>query len=359
MDQGKTKICYIAGREAAYSRTAIVKKGLEKAGFEVTGIFPTDKRFIHYPGLIWRFIRQKRQCELVVVGFYGQILMLFVRLLTRKPILYDVYISTHDTMIYDRQKARARSFKAWIYWCADHITLRWADAILLETMDHIHDYTTKFKVAKEKFKHVFLTVDNEAIAPAPHVNQAQRFMVHFHGEYAPFHGVRTILEAAYLLRNEDIEFEIIGTGITYDQNMALAKKLYLENVHFIDWIPYHELAESMLRAHCCLGIFGDNPRTQRVLTNKVVETLAVGRALITVKNQPVQELVRDGESALLVPPADPQALSEAILKLKNDPELCHRIAEAGHKQFLKFCTMDIFSNRLKDVVNQMVNGQEM
>lgn len=350
----KITICYIAGREASYSRTAIVKRGLERAGFHVIGIFPPDKRFLHYFKLLWRFLTNQNRCDLVVVGFYGQLLMLCVRMMTRKPILYDLYISTYDTMIYDRQKAVSGSLTGRIYRFVDRLSMLWADKILLETRDHIQDYAQKFSVPIGKFEHIFLAVDDSISVVSSVRPPEDGFLVHFHGEYAPFHGVRTILNAAHLLRDENVRFEIIGTGITYDQDMALADQLKLKNVRFFDWVPYEQLAVSMSRAHCCLGIFGDNPRTFRVLTNKVIEALAVARPLITVKNHPVQELVTDGESALLVPPADPNALAEAILRLRDNPQLAETIARNGHQKFLEHCTLNVFSERLKHVVNHMV-----
>ena len=349
-------ICYIAGREATYSRTAIVYKALQRAGFQIIGLFPPDKRFLHYPGLVWQFLWKKKACDLIVVGFYGQLLMLAVRLLTRKPILYDIYISTFDTMVFDRGKAAPKSIAARVYRAVDRLSMLWADRILLESADHITDYANKFKVPQKKFEQLFLAVDDEIIAPVRTVQPSGHFLVHFHGEYAPFHGVRTILEAAHLLKGKGIRFEIVGKGITYDADMKLARRYQLDHVEFIDWIPYDRLALSMSRAHCCLGIFGDNPRTFRVLTNKVVEALAVARPLITVKNNPVQELVQDGVSALLIPPADPDALAEAILWLKSHPAQAEKIGNNGYLQFQTHCTLTGFSDRLKTIVNQMLAG---
>ncbi|MBN2104175.1 glycosyltransferase [bacterium] len=353
--QNKITICYLAGREALYSRTAVIKKGLENAGFRVIGIFPPDKRFRHYPALLMRFLSHKRQCDLIVVGFYGQLLMICIRLLTRKPILYDLYISTYDTLVYDRRKAGSKSVKGWIYWAVDRLTMLWADRIILETKDHIQNYAQKFRVPAEKFEQIFLAVDEKMIFPMPQVQPPDTFfLVHFHGEYAPFHGVSTILKAANLLRNENVRFEIIGTGFTCQADRALANRLALNNVQFIDWIPYKQLGTSMSRAHCCLGIFGDNPRTFRVLTNKVIEALAAARPLISVKNDPVQELLFDGESALLVPPADPEALAGAIRTLRDHPALARSVAQKGYQQFKKHCTLGIFSNRLGSIIRQMV-----
>ncbi|MCG8606961.1 glycosyltransferase [bacterium] len=212
-----------------------------------------------------------------------------------------------------------------------------------------------FGVRPEKFRHIFLATDPEVVHPRQNGKSNGKFLVHFHGEYAPFHGVKYILQAADLLRKENIQFQIIGTGITYDEDMQLAKKLELNNCQFIDRVPFEELADYMARADCCLGFFGDNPRTMRVFTNKVVEALAVGKPLISTKNQPVQELLTDGDSALLVEPANPAAIAEAVLRLRDDDALRKKVARNGRERFMENCTLAVFSKQLKKVIEEMLN----
>ena len=135
----------------------------------------------------------------------------------------------------------------------------------------------------------------------------------------------------------------------------MARELKLDNCTFIDWVPYEELADYMANADCCLGIFGENPRTLRVLTNKVIESIAVAKPLITAKNGPVQELLADGESALLVERGNHEAIADAILKLRNDKILRDRIGKNGHDVFEKNCTLRVFSDRLNTVIEEMLN----
>jgi glycosyltransferase involved in cell wall biosynthesis len=55
------------------------------------------------------------------------------------------------------------------------------------------------------------------------------------------------------------------------------------------------------------------------------------------------ELVRDGETGLLVPPGEAEPLREAIVRLASDPELARRMGDAGRRRALdrflqQFCT---------------------
>ncbi len=349
------KILYIAGREAGYTRTYNIVKALQLNNYQLKTILPPDRSFKHYPSLLKQFYKWRNWSDLIIVGFYGQLILPFVWLLSRRPILYDVYISTFDTMVYDRRKASSKSIKGFIYWLSDVLSMKMARMILLETDDHIRDYSKKFHIAASKFRRLFLPVDEKLIFPQKADKKNSNFWVHFHGEYAPFHGAKYIIQAANKLRKKRVKFRIIGTGITYNQDRGLANKLKLNNIDFIERVPYAGLARYMANADVCLGIFGDNPRTLRVLTNKVIEALAVRKPLISAKNVPVQELLEDEKSALLIERASPDALANAILRLKENPELREKIADAGYAVYLKNCTLDIFSKRLKKIIEEMLN----
>ena len=347
------KILYVAGREASYSRTHNIFKALQRQGFDVTGCFPPDKSFKHYPKLILRAIQLSRGADLLLVGFYGQIILPILKLFIQKPVLFDMYIATYDTMVHDRGKADDNTLKAKLYKWSDRLSCRLSRSIILETNDHIQDFAKKFAVSPEKFRRIFLAVDDELIYPREAKKNSDKFLVHFHGEYAPFHGVQYILKAAALLRDRDIEFQIVGKGITYDADMRLAKELNLQNVRFYDPVPYEKLADFMAHADVCLGIFGHNNRMLRVTTNKVIESIAMQKALITGRNQPVQELLKHEESVYLVERANPQALAAAILKLKENVSLREKLARAGYRIFKENCTIDVLGSELKKIVQEL------
>lgn len=349
------KLCYIAGREAAYTRTRTIMEALKYNGYTLETCLPPNKSFFYYPLLLWQVLRKSKDCQLIIVGFYGQLLLPWVKLFTNKKILFDLYVSTYDTMVYDRRVAHSNSLLAKWFRFADRLSMQLADKIILETRDHIKNYAEKFNIPEEKFFHIFLGLNEKLFLKNIKSKKKEKsFLVHFHGEYAPFHGVEYILKAAHLLRDKDIRFRIIGRGITYESNMKLAARLKLSKVQFIDWIPYESLAATMAEADCCLGFFGSNPRAERICTNKVVETLAIGKPLITGLNLPVQELLEHKNNALLVKRGDAKELAAAILQLKNNKTLTKKIAENGHAVFNKFCSINVFSGKLKTVIEEIM-----
>jgi glycosyltransferase involved in cell wall biosynthesis len=62
---------------------------------------------------------------------------------------------------------------------------------------------------------------------------------------------------------------------------------------------------------------------------KLYEYMAAGLALVGSRVGQVSEVVRDGETGLLVPPGDAVALADAIARLRGDPALRARLGAAA------------------------------
>jgi glycosyltransferase involved in cell wall biosynthesis len=67
----------------------------------------------------------------------------------------------------------------------------------------------------------------------------------------------------------------------------------------------------------------------------VLEAMVAGKPVVSTRVGGVPELVEDGVMGLLVPPRDPQALSQAILRLAKDHDLCRRMGQAGQRKALE------------------------
>ena len=67
------------------------------------------------------------------------------------------------------------------------------------------------------------------------------------------------------------------------------------------------------------------------IPNVLVEAMAAGVPVVTTAVSGIPELVQDGVNGLLVPPDDPERLSEAVLRLHADARLCDRLVAAARR----------------------------
>ena len=75
-----------------------------------------------------------------------------------------------------------------------------------------------------------------------------------------------------------------------------------------------------------------------------LEAMAAGRPVVSTDVGGIPEVVIDGETGILVPPHDPGALAEAIIRLAEDENLRKQMGAAGRRRAERF------------TIEQMVNG---
>ena len=66
--------------------------------------------------------------------------------------------------------------------------------------------------------------------------------------------------------------------------------------------------------------------------------MAAGLAVVATPVGAVEDIITDGDTGLLVPPGDVPALTDALMRLVNDPQLRERLgkaAQAVHREYLE------------------------
>jgi glycosyltransferase involved in cell wall biosynthesis len=72
------------------------------------------------------------------------------------------------------------------------------------------------------------------------------------------------------------------------------------------------------------------------MPNSVLEALASGVPVVSTAVGGVPFIVQDGITALLVPPANPEAMAEAIIRLLDQPALADSLRQAGLNEVQKY-----------------------
>ena len=190
----------------------------------------------------------------------------------------------------------------------------------------------------------------------PMESSTDKFLVMFWGGFIPLQGVKYIVEAAKLLeRQNDITFELRGFGQTYNESIELSKKLNCQNITFIPKsVTYEELPKCIAKANVCLGVFGETQKAQRVIPNKAVETLAMRKPLITGDSPAAREILTNETDCILIPMANPKALANAILKLKENRQMKLKIAENGYKLFKERFSPLAIGKELKSILYEII-----
>jgi glycosyltransferase involved in cell wall biosynthesis len=91
-----------------------------------------------------------------------------------------------------------------------------------------------------------------------------------------------------------------------------------------------------------------------VIPNKVFQALACGTPVVTADTPAARELLADGESALLVPPGDPDSLADALRRLAADAGLARRIGGGGHVVYEARASEHVLGRRWRGLLEELV-----
>jgi glycosyltransferase involved in cell wall biosynthesis len=88
----------------------------------------------------------------------------------------------------------------------------------------------------------------------------------------------------------------------------------------------------------------------------VIEAWSAGRAVVGSDVCGLRDLIEDGETGLLVPPADPFSLAEAIEKLTRDKELAMKLGEKGKEKAKLYDVSVMVKNHITLYQNLLKEG---
>ena len=348
------KAIFVCGREPSYARNVTTFEALKQCNVTLIPCVSSNKNYLtRHLDVLWQFIIKSRQDhDFIFIGFLGQLLIFFINLFSRKPIILDAFLSIHETLC-DERKTVKNKLLTKIIFSIERQSCKLATTVLLDTNTNIKYFVKTFNLPEIKFKKIWVGCNTKIYSPQTRM-PSKKFVVVFVGSYIPVQGVQHIIHAAKLLESEkDIEFHLIGRGVTYQENFQLATELGLDNIKFIDFMPEKDLPKYISQSDVGLGIFGSSHKAERSIPNKVFQLLAMEKPIITIDCPALRELLTHNESVYFCQKANPSSLADAIKTLKNNNELRSTIAKEGYNIFIKKCTIKSISNDMETVIKSL------
>lgn len=346
------KICFFGIYDPSYSRNNIILSGLKKAGVDVVECGADWRDPWRYVKL-WRSLRAlKNQYDCVYVAYPSPVATIVARLASRKLVISDAFYSMYDAVVIDRKEISFWHPRAIKLLLLDWLGVILAHAVTVDTEEHKNYWSSWFGVNKNKIHALYLGFNDEIFYPMPDV-QKDYFLVHFHGTYIPLQGVEKIIETARLCaENSKIRFRLVGSGQDSEKVRRLAERYKLSNIEFVGRVSLTELNVYLAEADVVLGIFGDTPKAERVIPNKVYEGTAVRKPVITMDTLAVREIFSDNEIVLVK--NDPDLIARAILELYNNKKLREQLSKSGYEKVCEYRPV-IIANSLINIISKCIS----
>ncbi len=190
------------------------------------------------------------------------------------------------------------------------------------------------------------------------------FVVQYSGNLGMSQNLEIVVEAAKVLKDENVHFVLVGEGPRRENLRRLVLATGLTNVRFLPRVPEESLSDSLAACDAALVPLADGIEGLSV-PSKYYGILASGKPVLAAmaSDAEVALSVTEDRTGLVVPPGDAGALADAILSLKRDPAMARALGEnarsAYERRYTRDRAVDEYARLLSMVTDRPVDSSAL
>jgi glycosyltransferase involved in cell wall biosynthesis len=229
---------------------------------------------------------------------------------------------------------------------------RRADAVVVLSRD-MERTLLGLGVSRSRLVRVPNWVDCGRVRPGAEQNEFRakhglvgKFVVMYSGNMGLTQRLEDLLVVAERLKSDrpDVVFVFIGDGASRARLEALARRLRLANVRFLDYQPKSQLSQSLK------GL---------MMPSKLYGILAVGKPSLVISDadSELAEVVRDSGAGLCAPHGDVERLRDAIVWCHDHPAELQAMGANGRRLAESDYDRGVSTQRFSQVLQQSLSGE--
>jgi glycosyltransferase involved in cell wall biosynthesis len=305
---------------------------------------------------VWQLMRLFRKERFGIVHaheFFSGTLGRIAAWLARTPV---IIVSLHNT---DLWKQRPHIL-------IDRCLARMTDKIITNS-EAVKQFTAEYeRIAPEKFAVIHNGIDLSRFSSEGNGDRfreeydikPREMVVGTVGRLVEQKGQHYFIEAARTIcaQRKDVKFIVVG-GDDCDQKESVRDELYkqVEESNLGDVVMFAGYRDDIPQVMGAFTVFV-LPSLWEGFGLVVAEAMAAGRPVVASRLPAVSEVVQHGETGILVPPKDADALAKAILELLDSPGKAEAMGKAGRRRVERLFSSQAMAKKYEALYESLCSG---
>lgn len=173
----------------------------------------------------------------------------------------------------------------------------------------------------------------------------ENFVITYVGAHGVANHLIQLLEAAELLKDTHVIFQLIGAGMQKDMLIAKKEKRNLTNVIFRDPVPKEEVFKYILASDMGASVLKKVDTFKTIYSNKTFDYMSCRIPVLLAIDGISRNLIEDAACGIYVEPENPHAIAKVIRQAMFYPEKLKEMGENGYNYALENFDRSILSER--------------
>lgn len=231
------------------------------------------------------------------------------------------------------------------------IVARAVDRVIVDSLSSSEEVGRVFRVPESKMRMVYVGVDTGRFRGVDGRHKVPNSLIAVGRTEDRKKGILYLLQALRLLKADNVDVKLTVVDSVFPENFAprLVRKYGLEDaVRFTGRIGTEELVREYSKAEIAV-----TASVYEGFGLPAAEAMACGVPVIATRAGALPEVVKDGETGILVPPYDAGALARAIRRLQTDEQLRREFGGNGRKRVEQRFSWELAAKQTVDVYEEV------
>ena len=231
-----------------------------------------------------------------------------------------------------------------------HIVTKRMDRVIAVSRSSAEETKRVFNVSEDKLRVVYNGIDANLFRKREDVKKEPNSLIVVANTRDRKKGILYLLEALPLLKGK-VRLTIVDRGAPNNEYAPSLVKEYglKEMVTFTGHLSAEELARRYSAAEIAV-----TPSTYEGFGLPAAEAMACSVPVVATTTGALPEVVKNGQTGILVPPRDPYALASTIKRLLSDEPLRRRMGAAGRERVKKYFTWEQTAKATLEVYQEVL-----